>query len=292
MKIPFLPSPRDEYDKLGKEIASLEKYLAPVNEARLERQFALDKARANYMSSPSSDNLNAWETARTRAVGMKNADTFGSTFSHLETIRGDVESIVSTQREALKTSSKAKAIYRRCLVEIIEGIRCSIAAKRSEISSKLSEIEATFNVDEIQPLPLWNGRVVALERLLGDMDIQSAHPAVLIRQGWLDQIREAIELGQRHLTDAPPTPVKPRQQQAWPPGTSFAQAGVEPDAPPAAPEPVNAVPKEVDQAIRQQLVEQQNKHFEREQAQFEERLAAERAAAATKQQQAEALVGV
>jgi len=288
MKIPFLPSPRDEYDKLGKEIASLEKYLAPVNEARLERQFALDKARANYMSSPSSDNLNAWETARTRAVGMKNADTFGSTFSHLETIRGDVESFVNTQREALKSSPKAMQIYLRCLQEIAANLRKNITAKREEIGEKLRGVGAAVDIDQVQPLPLWTGRATHLDNLVAQLDLKMKAPAVLMRQSLVDEARQAIEAD--HLNAPAPTPVKPRQQQAWPPGTTFAAAGV-PEEPAVAPEPANSVPAEVNQAIKAKLIREQNEHFEREQAQFEERLAAERAAAATKQQQAEA-VGV
>ena len=215
-----------DYQALNRRIDDLGKFITPFNEERLERQLALDRAKAAFYAKPGKETMGAWEKAHLASVGVKANFSQGSSLTALQSIAADAEGYVDTQRTLLKTSAEAKGIYRRCLVEIIEGIRRSITAKRSEISSKLIEIEATFNVDEIQPLPLWNGRVVALEKLVGDLDVQSAHPAVLIRQGWLDEIRAAIEAGQRHLTDPAPTPIKPRQQQAWPPGTTFAAAGL------------------------------------------------------------------
>jgi hypothetical protein len=285
MKIPFLPSPRDEYDKLNKEIAALDKYLAPVNDARLERQLALDKARATYMASPSPENLNAWETARQRAVGMKNSDSFGSTFSHLETIRGDVESFVNTQREALKSSPKAMQIYMRCLQEIAANTRKAIASKREEIVEKLRGVGAAVDIDQVAPLPLWTGRANHLHNLADQLETKIASPAVLMRQSLVDEARAAIEAD--HLNAPAPTPVKPRQQQAWPPGTTFAAAGL-PEEPAVAPEPVNSVPAEVNQAIKAKLIREQNEHFERQQAQMVEQLEAQRLASLANLQAVEA----
>ena len=281
-------SPLDEYRKLNAEIEALDKFLVPVNDARLERQLALDKARAAFFASPSGDTLNAWETARQRGVGMKNADSFGSTFSHLETIRGDVEHEVNTWRQSLKSSPKAMQIYLRCLQEIAADIRKAIASKREEIGEKLRGVGAAVDIDQVQPLPLWTSRANHLGNLVAQLEMKIASPAVLMRQSLVDEARQAIEAD--HLNAPAPTPVKPRPQQGFPPGTTLAAAGV-PEEPTVAPEPVNSVPAGVSQAIKAKLIREQNEHFERQQAQFEERLAAERAAAATKQQQAEA-VGV
>lgn len=284
MKIPFISSPREQHDKLNKEIEALDKYLVPVHDARLERETDLAKARAAFFASPSPAALNSWETARQRALGTKTTDYRVENFSHLQTIAGDVEGSVSTQREALKTSAKAMRIYMACLQEITANIRKAITAKREEIAEKLRGVGAAVDIESVQPLPLWTGRATHLDSLVSQLDLKMKAPGVLSRQGLIDEARAAIEAD--HLNAPAPTPFIPRQQQAWPPGTSFAQAGVAPDASPVAPAPVNAVPPEVDLAIRAKLVQEQNKHFEHQQAQFEARMEAERTAAAAKQQQA------
>jgi len=276
MKIPFLPSPRDEYDKLNKEIAALDKYLVPVNTARLERETDLAKARAAFFASPSPATLNAWEAARSRAVGMKNTDSFGSTFSHLETIRGDVDSFVSTQREALKSAPKSMGIYMRCLQEITANLRKAIASKREEIDEKLRGVGAAVDIDQVAPLPLWTGRANHLHNLAAQLETKIASPAVLMRQSLVDEARAAIEAD--HLNAPAPSPVKPRQQQAWPPGTTFAAAGL-PEEPAVASEPVNSVPAELNQAIKAKLIREQNAHFDRQQAQMLEHIAQQQAVA-------------
>ena len=146
MKIPFISSPLDEYRKLNAEIEALDKYLVPVHAARLESETDLAKARAAFFASPSPAALNSWETARQRGVGMKNADSFGSTFSHLEIVRGDVESEVSAWRQGLKNSPKAMQIYLRCLQEIAANIRKAIASKREEIGEKLRGVGAAVDI--------------------------------------------------------------------------------------------------------------------------------------------------
>jgi len=276
-----------DYQKLNERIDDLGKFVTPFNEERLARQVALDRAKAAFYAKPGKETMGAWEKAHLASVGVKANFSQGSSLTALQSIAADAEGFVDTQRTLLKTSTEAKRIYRRCLVEIIEGIRRSITAKRSEISSKLIEIEATFNADEIQPLPLWNARVGALEKLLGDLDVQSAHPAVLMRQGLIDEVREAIERGQRHLTDAAPAPPAPRQMQGFVAGGNLpTNHGVMNPTNPTPDTALPTVPPEVAQAIRQQLVEQQNKHFREQERQMTERLAAERTAAATKEAQA------
>jgi hypothetical protein len=275
-------SPREEYDRLNKELESFDKYLEPITAERLARESELAKARGVFMSSPSRETLTKWELARQRALGTKTTDYRVENFSHLQTIAGDVESSVSTQREALKTSPKAMRIYMACLREITASVRKVVASKREEIAEKLRGVGASVDIDQVAPLPLWTGRADHLHNLAAQLEVKIASPAVLMRQGLVDECRAAIESDP--LNAPAPTPFIPRQQQAWPAGTSFAQAGVEPDAPPVAPAPVNAVPEAVTQAIKARLVEAQNRHFLAQERQVAEELA--RQAAAAKQQQA------
>jgi hypothetical protein len=60
-----------------------------------------------------------------------------------------------------------------------------------------------------------------------------------MRESLVDEARAAIEAN--HLTDPAPTPIKPPQQQAWPPGTTLEQAGLPPEAP-TPPPPSLTVP--------------------------------------------------
>ena len=219
MKIPFISSPLDEYRKLNAEIEALDKYLVPVHAARLESETDLAKARAAFFASPSPAALNSWETARQRGVGMKNSDSFGSTFSHLETIQGDVESFANTQREALKTSAKAKQIYIDCLKEISGNVRKSLEKKRAEIVAKFAEVGVTCEIDAVQPLPTWRDRANALDALASQLSAKLAMPSILSRQGLIDEIREAIEAN--HLTAPAPTTPPPRQMQGAIPGAGL-----------------------------------------------------------------------
>lgn len=277
MKTPFLPSPRDEYDKLNKEIASLEKYLAPVNEARLERQFALDKARAGFIASPSGDTLDAWLLARERAVGQKNSDSFGSTFSHLETIRGDVEHEVNTWRQSLKSSPKAMQIYMRCLQEIAANIRKAIASKREEIGEKLRGVGAAVDIEQVAPLPLWTDRANHLDNLASKIEAKLAMPSILSSPNLVDEARAQIE--SQPLTDPAPAPQPaPRPQQGYPPGWTREMAGLPPEAPapppPSLTVPVNTI--NIDQ-IKAEMDRVANEREEQCRAQAAEIAAANRA---------------
>ena len=241
MKIPFISSPREQYDTLNAEIEALDKFITPLHTARLERETDLAKARAAFFASPSPAALNSWETARQRALGTKTTDYRVENFSHLQTIAGDVESFVNTQREALKSAAMAKRIYIDCLKEISGNVRKSLEKKRAEIVAKFAEVGVTCEIDAVQPLPTWRDRANALDALASQLSAKLAMPSILSRQGLIDEVREAIERGQRHLTDAPPEPFKPRQQQGYPPGWTREMAGLPPEAP-APPPPSLTVP--------------------------------------------------
>jgi hypothetical protein len=269
-------SPLDEYRKLNSEIEALDRFLEPITAERLARESELAKARGVFMSSPSRENLTKWELARQRALGTKTTDYRVENFSHLQTIAGDVESEVNTRRQSLKSSPSAMQIYLRCLQQIAANTRKAVAAKREEIGEKLRGVGAAVDIDQVAPLPLWNSRAAHLDTLAGQLEVKLASPAVLMRQSLVDEARQAIEAN--HLTDAAPPPIKPRQMQGFPPGTTLAQAGLPPEAPAVAPEPVNRVPEAVSQAFKQQLIDEQNQRFAREQVRMAEQLEAQRIA--------------
>jgi hypothetical protein len=209
---------RHEYDDLNRQIAEADKLIAPFNDELFERQTALAKSKAVFHDQPSRENLLAWERAHVAVIGAKSASSFDSCFTPLQLIRGEIESQIKLSKNQLKNSSDAMKLYSRCLRDVADGLRQTIAHKKAEVSEKFANSGVQFDIDQVAPIPLWNSRVGHIEKLIGDLQMKLALPSVVMRDALVDECRAAIEAD--HLNAPAPAAPAPRQfpQQGFPPG--------------------------------------------------------------------------
>jgi hypothetical protein len=207
---------RHEYDDLNRQIAEIDKLIAPFNDELFERQTALAKSKAVYHEQPSLENLLAWERAHVAVIGAKSASSFDSCFTPLQLIRGEIESQIKLSKNQLKNSPDAMKLYSRCLHDVADGLRQTIAHKKAEVSEKFANSGVQFDIDQVAPIPLWNSRVGHIEKLIGDLQMKLALPSAVMRDGLIDEAREAIEADHRNAPA--PAAVAPRPQQGYPPG--------------------------------------------------------------------------
>jgi hypothetical protein len=228
--------------------------------------------------------LLAWEAAHERVVGPKARFALGSSYTSLELLRDATEARIATERRSLLRSPQALKLYQRCVQEIADKLNSTIEEKRRDLAASFRKLELDADPDLASPLPVWRERSNYLRGLVNDIEIKLKHPEIQSARDIYDAAINAIESD--HLV-APP----PKAHVVTGSGLGIPGGGESPNLSAARAnnaalaEPANFVPKEVDRAIRQQLVEQQNKHFREQERQVEEELA--RQAELAKERQAQ-----
>ena len=280
MKIPFVKSALAQFHSREKEIDGMADVLSGLQKIAAQVGKEIESARAAYIASPTVENARAWEDAFRRV----SPGPGGSRFNVAEALlSGERLAVLAKQNEA-RRSSEYVAIVGRALAERNAEIQASHDTKRKALSESLTvNGENNANLDNMPTLRGLIERVARNRDAIARLAHPDCHARGIAIECAVAYINEPVD----YVAPAPPAP---RQMQGFVAGGNLpTNHGVMNPTNPTPDTALPTVPPEVAQAIRQQLVEQQNKHFREQERQMTERLAAEREAARAKLAQAEAV---
>ena len=252
IKLPFSQSAIEKFRARETEINSLGDVLAGLQKLAEQVEPEIEAARAAYYASPSVENALKWENAKRRL----------SPNIALSMLEGE-RSTVQAAQNAARSTPEYVALLARALGEHNEAIQeCHDVKRTALLESLKTSGETNVNVDH---MPSLRGLIERRDRNANTTVWMHQHPDRAARGM---HIGNALAYLAESVDYVSPLPPPPRQMQGAVPGGGLpTNHGVLHPTNPEADAKLPTVPPEIAQAIRQQLVEQQNKLFAHQEAQ-------------------------